>query len=144
METVRLEDIQTYAARILGQLPQKDDDATIVALSGELGAGKTTFVQALGKELGITDTMQSPTYVLMKSYPISYKNFTRLIHIDAYRLKNASEFAALKLEAFLHDSHALICVEWPERVAGALPKPDITVKFSSDTMSQGERYIHFY
>ena len=84
----------------------------------------------------------------MKSYPIAYKNFTTLVHIDAYRLNNAQEFAALKPEQFLNDPHALVCIEWPERVEGALPKPDVVVHFSSDppageagAAGEGERYI---
>ena len=117
-------------------------------MSGELGAGKTTFVQALAKELGVKETVQSPSYVLMEKYDlpagqagISYKPFNKLIHIDAYRLNNAEEFKALKPESFLSDSKALVVIEWPERVLGALPKPDITINFSSDGASEGERLI---
>lgn len=117
------------------------DTATIVALRGELGAGKTTFTQALARELGIAETLQSPTYVLMKKYQISNNKFQTLIHIDAYRLNSAEEFAALKPEQFLQDPKALVVVEWPEKVAGALPKPDITVNFSSETAGEEERYI---
>lgn len=142
METVRLEDMQqTYAALILRRLPQKNDSATVIALSGELGAGKTTFVQALGKALGITEIMQSPTYVLMKSYPISFKQFTKLVHIDAYRLNHAQEFAALKPESFFNDFRSLVCIEWPEKVGEALPKSDLLLNFSSEGAGEGERYI---
>jgi tRNA threonylcarbamoyladenosine biosynthesis protein TsaE len=115
--------------------------AALIALQGDLGAGKTTFVQALAKELGVTDTVQSPTYVLMKKYPVSHSRFKTLIHIDAYRLNSAQEFAALRPEQFLHDPHALVCVEWPERVEGALPKPNLVIKFSSDNAAEGERFI---
>lgn len=141
MEPVRLEELRSFAGRVLEKLPEKESDATILALQGDLGAGKTTFVQALAGELGITETIQSPTYVLMKSYPIAYKNFTRLVHIDAYRLENPGEFAALKPEQFLSDPKVLVAFEWPERVEGALPKPDLTLKFSLNGVKEGERYI---
>ena len=138
----------SVAQRVLAKLPEGKDTAVVIALSGNLGAGKTTFVQALGTALAIPDTIQSPTYVLMKVYDISYKQFTKLVHIDAYRLNNAAEFAALKPETFLSDPQTIVCIEWPERVEGALPKPDIQIRFSSDPpqgeaggATEEERYI---
>lgn len=77
----------------------------------------------------------------MKSYPILYKHFTQLVHIDAYRLNNSTEFATLKPEKFLNDPRALVCVEWPEKVDGALPQPDLTLRFSSEGAGENERYI---
>lgn len=115
--------------------------AFVIALRGDLGAGKTTFTQALAKELGITESVQSPTYVLMKSYPISFGRFTKLIHIDAYRLDTPEEFSTLKPEGFLSDPTNLVIIEWPERVEGVLPKPDIVLNFSSDGAGEEERYI---
>jgi tRNA threonylcarbamoyladenosine biosynthesis protein TsaE len=106
--------------------------AFIIALRGDLGAGKTTFTQALAKELGITEAVQSPTYVLMKSYPISFGSFTNLIHIDAYRLDKPEEFSALKPEVFLSNPENLVVIEWPERVEGVLPSPDILLSFSHE------------
>ncbi len=114
--------------------------ATIIALRGDLGAGKTTFTQALAHELGITDAIQSPTYVLMKSYPIAFDRFNKLVHIDAYRLERPEEFGALKPEVFLKDRGVLMVIEWPERVEGQLPTPDIVLNFSH-TDSQEERHI---
>ena len=129
------------AAQVLARLPEGKDSAAVIALSGNLGAGKTTFVQALGKALGIPNTMQSPTYVLMKSYPIAHKQFTTLVHIDAYRLNSKEEFSTLKPETFLSDPQTIVCIEWPERVGEALPKPDIQIRFSADGTNEEERYI---
>ncbi|MBI2004644.1 tRNA (adenosine(37)-N6)-threonylcarbamoyltransferase complex ATPase subunit type 1 TsaE [Patescibacteria group bacterium] len=146
MEKVLLKRLGDFVHRLLaGPNFAKDlqgNKATIIALLGDLGAGKTTFVQALAKELGIADTIQSPTYVLMKSYHIPHHpRFARLIHIDAYRLEGAKEFAALRPERFLEDPHNLVCIEWPERVGGALPVPDMTLQFSSENAGEKERYI---
>ncbi|HYF13131.1 MAG TPA: tRNA (adenosine(37)-N6)-threonylcarbamoyltransferase complex ATPase subunit type 1 TsaE [Candidatus Paceibacterota bacterium] len=141
MEKIELKNLDAFVKSVISGLCGREDRATIIALAGDLGAGKTTFVQVLAKELGVVETVQSPTYVLMKSYPLSHDHFTTLIHIDAYRLNSVQEFSALKPETFLSNPKALVCIEWPERVEGALPKPDIVLKFSSDGASPGERYI---
>ena len=144
MQKVLLSDLQQFAKEALQSLDSARDKshATVIALRGDLGAGKTTFVQALGKALGITETMQSPTYVLMKKYQIKKVSpFKQLIHIDAYRLEKPEEFAALKPEQFLQDPKTLVVVEWPEKAAGALPPADLTLNFSSQDAGEGERYI---
>jgi len=141
MAAVALENISDIAKETIRRLPIGKSAAVVVALEGNLGAGKTTFVQALGKELGVTDTMQSPTYVLMKSYPLLHEQFKTLVHIDAYRLEKPEEFAALRPETFLQDPANLICIEWPERVVGMLPTPDIILNFSSEGAGEGERQI---
>ena len=141
MEKVTKDALPRFAASIVDRLPRKDDGATVVALMGDLGAGKTTFVSALAKELGVEDPVQSPTYVLMKKYPLTGAPYRALIHIDAYRLEKPEEFAALRPEQFIRDPHTLVCVEWPERIGGMLPAPDLTLKFSSQDAGEGERYI---
>ncbi len=141
MAKVALGELKSLAEEVLARLPEKTDRATVVALVGELGAGKTTFVQTLAKALGVGETVQSPTYVLMKSYDIHHRHFAKLVHIDAYRLEGAEEFAALKPNTFLRDPKTLVCIEWPERVEGALPTPDLVLKFSADARSNEERYI---
>ncbi len=145
MEKVQLVQLGDFAKKAIKRFSPKEGGATLVTLSGDLGAGKTTFVQALARELGISDTVQSPTYVLMKSYPLdpvaNSKGFTKFAHIDAYRLNDPQEFKTLKPEEFLHDPKTLILLEWPERVEGMLPKPDLTINFSSNGAEEGERFV---
>lgn len=143
MQKVRREDLKEFVQGVLAMpfLGRLHRQATIIALSGNLGAGKTTFVQTLAKELGIAETVQSPTYVLMKSYPISFLQFTKLVHIDAYRLEKPEEFVTLKPQEFLEDPQCLVVVEWPEKLEGVLPNPLATLKFSSDDTTEAERYI---
>ena len=151
MTHVPLTELPEFVRNVRAMLkltPQKNR-ATVVWLRGNLGAGKTTFVQAIAKEYGITETLQSPTYVLMKSYPVQgertefgqKRRFTKLVHIDAYRLENAEEFAALRPEEFLREPGTLVFIEWPERVAAALPPPDLVVNFTADASSEHERHI---
>lgn len=135
--------------RAMLKLSPRTGRATVVWLRGNLGAGKTTFVQSIAKEYGISETLQSPTYVLMKSYDIpgertefgQKRRFTKLVHIDAYRLNNAEEFAALKPKEFLSQEGTLVFIEWPERVEAALPTPDMVIDFTADASGEAERHI---
>ena len=99
--------------------------AHVVGLSGDLGAGKTTFVQNVAKELGGTQAVTSPTFVLAQRYTIQRAPFTSLIHIDAYRLKE-DETHTIGWERFYTDPTNLILIEWPEKLVGVFP-PDAPV-----------------
>jgi tRNA threonylcarbamoyladenosine biosynthesis protein TsaE len=122
--------------------------ATVVALRGDLGAGKTTFVQTLARDMGIGEPVLSPTYVLMRSYDIdgnrlpngAMRRFNRLVHIDAYRFEKPEQWAQLRPQEFLNDPHTLVLVEWPEKVEGFMPKPDMTIDIKQG-IDGTERYI---
>jgi len=100
---------------------EPSETATVVALEGNLGAGKTTFAQALGKHLGVEENMVSPTFVIMKIYPINFKTFKHLIHIDAYRLEKESELLHLGWNEIIKEPENLVLIEWPENVPGLIP-----------------------
>lgn len=106
------------------------DRAAIIALSGDLGVGKTTLVQEMAKELKVERLVPSPTFVIMRSYAAVHPRFKRLVHIDAYRIHSAKELAPLKLGEVFNDPEALVCVEWPERLFDALPQERIEVRLS--------------
>jgi tRNA threonylcarbamoyladenosine biosynthesis protein TsaE len=105
----------------------KDGSSKVVAFYGDLGAGKTTFIQALAKEMGIGGPTTSPTFVIQKSYE-AFKYFNTLIHIDAYRLESGNELLKLRFEETLKFPKTIICVEWPSNVESALPKDVIKVE----------------
>ncbi|HEY0011013.1 MAG TPA: tRNA (adenosine(37)-N6)-threonylcarbamoyltransferase complex ATPase subunit type 1 TsaE [Candidatus Paceibacterota bacterium] len=133
-----IEALSSEAVSLLDTLTVSDDRATLVTLSGELGAGKTTFTQALAAHLGVSGAVTSPTFVLEKVYPLpedTNRGFARLVHIDAYRLDGGDALATLGWNALLGDSKNLIILEWPERVRDALPAPDcaITLTVLPDT-----------
>lgn len=123
--------------------------AVVLALEGDLGSGKTTFVQQLAKQMGVQEVVQSPTYVLMKKYQLpeglnpmgQQRRFKTLVHIDAYRLEEPAQFKALRPEEFLNEPSNLVVIEWPEKVEGFLPKPDMVVNFSADEVGDMERII---
>jgi tRNA threonylcarbamoyladenosine biosynthesis protein TsaE len=125
-----LEALEKEAFALAKTLSARKDRAFLITLSGELGAGKTAFVKALGKALGITTHITSPTFVLLKSYPLSSQAFKQLVHIDAYRLSGKDELIPLSFSTYLTNPENLIVLEWPERVVGALPTPDIALTLS--------------
>jgi tRNA threonylcarbamoyladenosine biosynthesis protein TsaE len=100
----------------------------VIALRGDLGAGKTTFVQGLAGGLGIRSRVSSPTFVLVNEY--AGANSVRLVHVDTYRLGTAAsvEAAAMGLEELLDDESAIVAVEWAERVADLLPHDRLLVE----------------
>ena len=94
--------------------------ATVLALHGDLGAGKTTFVQQLASLMGIAETVNSPTFVIMKSYEAEGE-MSRLVHIDAYRIDLIDEMIVLGFEEILAQKNTIICIEWAERITELLP-----------------------
>lgn len=105
------------------------DSATFVALSGDLGAGKTTFVQGIAAALGVTEHVTSPTFVIMKIYDLTGQKFDRLVHMDAYRLKGERHLRALGWDALARDPKNLIVVEWPEKIEGGIPPGARSITF---------------
>ena len=103
--------------------------ATVIGLSGELGAGKTVFVQAIARVLRVAEQVQSPTFVIEKIYPLVGSRFKKLIHIDAYRIEKESELSVLRWEEIITDSANLILVEWPEKLGTLAKDISYTVSF---------------
>lgn len=133
---------EAEAARFGTALAPLPAGAALVTLSGELGAGKTTFAQAVAKALGIEDMVTSPTFVLEKIYMLPEgQAFKRLVHIDAYRLAGGKELAPLGLGALIKDPGNLILLEWPENVADALPPPAVCVSITPN--ADGSRNISY-
>jgi tRNA threonylcarbamoyladenosine biosynthesis protein TsaE len=116
-----LEEFQKAAINFALGLKPLPDRATVVGLYGDLGAGKTTFVQAAAKALGVTETLNSPTFLIFKTYQLKAKSYKLLVHVDAYRLKNSTELAQLRFAELLADPYNLIFVEWANKVADLLP-----------------------
>lgn len=93
----------------------------VVALSGDLGSGKTTFVQGFAEGLGIKDKIISPTFVLIRQHKIPGTPKI-LFHIDLYRLDGENQFGQIGLQELLNDSNHLILIEWAEKIKKLLPK----------------------
>ena len=124
-------EMHRFASDFVLQLEPAPACATVIALSGELGAGKTTFTQAAAKALGVADTVNSPTFVIEKIYSLEGQQWKRLVHIDAYRLKSADELRALGWDDICANPANLIIVEWPEHVDGAIPESARRIRIES-------------
>ncbi|MEK7635099.1 MAG: tRNA (adenosine(37)-N6)-threonylcarbamoyltransferase complex ATPase subunit type 1 TsaE [Patescibacteria group bacterium] len=120
-------------------LKPSNNSATIVGLYGELGSGKTTFMKYLAENFGVKETIQSPTFVIMKFYNIaenfSFSGFEKLVHIDAYRIEKEEEILNLGWQEIIADPKNLICVEWPEKIEGIMPS-HIVIKFEHEGENQ--------
>ena len=125
--TTSISETEALAKSWLDSLVGKEDEATVVGLYGNLGAGKTTFSQSVGKALGVKETMTSPTFVIEKIYETSHPIFKRLVHIDSYRLENGGELQTLNFEELVSSNNNLILIEWPENVKSILPEDHIKI-----------------
>jgi tRNA threonylcarbamoyladenosine biosynthesis protein TsaE len=112
--TESAEQTRTAAAALAAQLPPD----TVIALHGDMGVGKTTFVQGLAEGLGVKAQVTSPTFAI---YSVYEGTRAKLVHLDAYRLENERQLEELLLEEFLSSPWCL-AVEWPEKTGGWLPK----------------------
>lgn len=119
----------------------KPHQATVVALSGELGAGKTSLTQEIARQFGIKENVNSPTYVIMKKYkiPLSTYGFRLLIHIDAYRLESEQELEKLGWQEIIAEPENLILIEWPERVKKLIPKDAVRISLEHRDRSRSIR-----
>ena len=118
----------------LGGLLQAGD---VICLQGNLGAGKTTFVQGLAQGWGSLDSVSSPTFILVNIYRRAEDS--QLFHLDAYRLDSISEAEELDLDSMLMQGPLI--VEWPERIGNLIPDDRLWVKF--DYMAEEHRQMVF-
>lgn len=118
------------AKKLLKKKGRLENKALTLALVGDLGSGKTTFIQGFLRGLGIRGPLTSRTFVLIKNYPITQlPNYRRVYHIDCYRIKNPRELIALGLKEILANPENIVLIEWADRIKKVLPKDSIWLKF---------------
>jgi tRNA threonylcarbamoyladenosine biosynthesis protein TsaE len=113
-EKVALEGLNAVATEIIQLL----GSSLVVVFHGEMGAGKTTLIKALGKALGVIDTMSSPTFSIVNEYETDTDR--KVYHFDFYRIKNETEAYDIGVEEYFDSGH-LCLVEWPEKIPSLLP-----------------------
>ena len=122
-----LEDLEMAAYKFMTEM----DDFTVFAFYGQMGAGKTTFINELCRQLGVeTDTTNSPSFAIINEYR-SDTTAELIYHFDCYRLENEAEAQDIGAEDYF-DCGALCFIEWPERIEGLLPDDTVRVDISVD------------
>jgi tRNA threonylcarbamoyladenosine biosynthesis protein TsaE len=120
------EETEALGARLLGSAQSPGEPCRVVELSGELGAGKSTFARGALRALGVQGSIKSPSYTLLETYELPAMH---AVHLDLYRLVDPAELEQLGLADY-HRPGFLWLIEWPERGAGRLPEPDLRFEFS--------------
>lgn len=116
-------DTLAFGAALARAMPMHASRALQIALRGELGAGKTTLVRGFLREWGVQGAVRSPSYALLELYELDGR---RALHLDLYRLLDPEEVQTLGLRDY--DAPATVwLIEWPERAAGALATPDLSI-----------------
>ena len=125
--TASPEETQKVAAEFAKRLSGGD----ILALEGDLGGGKTTFVQGLVKALGYGGPVTSPTFTIMNLYPLPDhpRNIHQICHVDFYRLKNTEDLTHVGIMDYLGDPKTLMVIEWAQRAAEVLPPSTQHIRF---------------
>lgn len=143
VHTKTLEEFKALAEKHARELTPHGDFARVITLSGDLGAGKTTYAQAFAKALAVRETVTSPTFVIYKAYDLLDEEvpFDRLVHVDAYRLQNPEELRTHGFDALLHNPSNVILCEWPENVAGLFSIPHTHIAIKSE--SENERTLTY-
>lgn len=137
--TKNAEQTQSFAENFAKKLHGGD----VVLLYGNLGAGKTTFVQGLAKGLGMTHRIISPTFIIVRTYEVEAKNkktnIKKFYHVDLYRLGSEKEIEDIGLVELMQNRENVVVIEWPERLGSLLPKHAWQLYFK--TKGENEREI---
>lgn len=125
------------------------EKALVFALMGDLGSGKTTFLQGFAKGLGIKERILSPTFVIIKRFTLAYSgrsydkethsSFREFYHLDCYRIQKLKDILGLGFQEIISDPRNIIVVEWADRVRKLLPPRTVWVRF--ETAKKNERTI---
>ncbi len=122
--------------RLAGDFAKQLTVPAVITLTGNLGAGKTTFVQGLAMSLGIKQRILSPTFLIIKKYELGDKNF---YHVDLYRIENEKDLETTGLLDILQEKDSIVTIEWPENMGKYLPEKRIDIKF--EYMGEKKRKI---
>lgn len=109
-------------------------NATVFALVGDLGAGKTTFSKTFFKELGVKQHVQSPTFSIINSYEISFGEYEKVFHIDTYRIEHIKELEVLHIDEILSNPKHIVVIEWADKIKAHIPQDAVWMYFEHNTL----------
>lgn len=114
----------------LGEEIGRANTFNIMCLWGNLGSGKTTFVQGFARGLGITSRLLSPTFIIVRRYQTPHDNGF-LYHLDLYRMKEPKDASSVGFEEMIADPDSVVVIEWPERLGSLLPEHRLDIRFAA-------------
>jgi tRNA threonylcarbamoyladenosine biosynthesis protein TsaE len=123
-EQVFISDNKEETQKIAGEIAKGLKAGDVLALFGDLGAGKTTFVQGIAQGLGVESRIISPTFIILRTYPLKSKKF---YHVDLYRIENEKEVEEIGLKEILKEKKDIVAIEWAEKIQNILPDERINV-----------------
>ena len=125
-----------FQTKKLGEILAKEilktklkNNAFVLGLEGDLGGGKTTFLQGFAKGLGVKQKITSPTFIIMRRFRIQNSKYKNLYHFDCYRIKESKDILSLGFKDIISDPQNIVAIEWAERIKEILPKDRISLKF---------------
>lgn len=130
---------ERLAKKFLTANPKKT--AIVFGLEGNLGTGKTTFLQGFAMGLGIKEKILSPTFVILKRFKIKDLRFKNFYHIDCYRIQKSKELLDLGFKKIISNPQNIIAIEWADRIRKILPKTTLMLKFKF--LDKNKRLISF-
>ena len=133
---------QKLAKDILKKKPE--ETAFVIGLEGELGSGKTTFVQGFAKALGIKEKVLSPTFVIIKRFQfnnLTIKQFNNFYHLDCYRIKKPRELLDLGFKEIISNPRNIVAVEWADKIKKIMPEDVLWINF--EFIDEKKRKISF-
>jgi tRNA threonylcarbamoyladenosine biosynthesis protein TsaE len=135
--TKSAEETQNLAENFAKKLKYGD----FIAFFGNLGSGKTTFIQGLAKGLGIKRRIISPSFIIVRTYDLKPMTF---YHVDLYRTESLSDLVGLGIDQIVNDKSSIVALEWAEKMGELLPKKRIEVHFKYINENNREIIIKFY
>lgn len=112
---------------------QNNQKAKVLALVGDLGAGKTTFSKTFLHTLGVTQHVQSPTFSIINSYDISFGEFEKVFHMDIYRIEDTKELEVLHIDEIFNNPKNIIVIEWADKIKSIIPEDALWIYFEHQT-----------
>lgn len=123
-------------------LKEHSSQPVVIGLEGNLGSGKTTFIQGFARGLSIKNRITSPTFVIFRSYKLRATSCELFFHMDAYRIKKLSELEPIAFKEIISVPKSILLIEWAEKIKKALPRKMIWLEFKHGR-KENERIIKF-